>query len=157
MSEWKLVGCGGPIADTGDYDGHWEISNGKVLLLSDDDDDEPLQAVVDALNKGGVTIRLDDSNEFVLWHEKEELIEQLERTRAALSEAQTALGERDREINDMREAMTELEFAKLSGNPSFVAGWKHAFGALRARLHENAYKALNPADTAEPVMEDVKL
>jgi hypothetical protein len=37
---WELKGHSHQIADTGDYDGYYEITNGKISLLTKDDDDE---------------------------------------------------------------------------------------------------------------------
>ncbi len=31
---WELKGHSHQIADTGDYDGHYEITNGKISLLT---------------------------------------------------------------------------------------------------------------------------
>lgn len=48
--EWKVVPHFYQIADTGDYDGHYEITNGKVSLQTKDDEDEHIQKLVDFLN-----------------------------------------------------------------------------------------------------------
>lgn len=47
---WKLAGHSYQIADTGDYDGCYEITDGKISIFTNDDDDDALQQVVDALN-----------------------------------------------------------------------------------------------------------
>ncbi len=61
------------ISDTGDYDGHWEITNGKVTLFTKDDpDDEVLQKVADALNESGCEFYLDDSDAFLRHHFEKE-------------------------------------------------------------------------------------
>lgn len=52
-TSWKLIGHSYAIADTGDYDGHYEITNGTISLLTKDDDEESLQPIVDALNDSG--------------------------------------------------------------------------------------------------------
>lgn len=59
---WKLRSTSYQIADTGDYDGHYEITNEKVSIFSKDDDDEALQKVVDAFNNSGCDFYLDDSD-----------------------------------------------------------------------------------------------
>ena len=57
---WVLKGHSHQIADTGDYDGYYEITNGKISLLTKDDDDEALQPIVDALNDSGCKFYQDD-------------------------------------------------------------------------------------------------
>lgn len=50
--EWILVPHTYQIADTGDYDGHWQLTNGDISLITKDDhlgDEEGLQ-LVKALN-----------------------------------------------------------------------------------------------------------
>ena len=61
---WELKGHSHQIADTGDYDGYYEITNGKISLLTKDDDDEALQPIVDALNDSGCKFYQDDWFEF---------------------------------------------------------------------------------------------
>lgn len=61
---WELIGHSHQIADTGDYDGHYEITNGKISLLTQDDDDESLQPIVDALNNSGCKFYQNDWFEF---------------------------------------------------------------------------------------------
>lgn len=62
MSEkekWELIGHSFQIGDTGDYDGHYELTNGKVSIISEDDEEDQLQEIVDVLNKSGCTFRSD--------------------------------------------------------------------------------------------------
>jgi len=84
---------------------------------------------------------------------------ELAQLRAALSEAQTALGERDRLLAAARQF---IDFGdKLGIIWITIPGreyWHKKWGP--GRIFPSAldcYRALNPADTAEPVMEDVKL
>lgn len=70
---WKLKGHSHQIADTGDYDGCYEITNGKISLLTKDDDDEALQPIVDALNDSGCKFYQDDWFEFENKRLKEEI------------------------------------------------------------------------------------
>ncbi len=58
--EWKLIGHSHQIADTGDYDGHYEITDGNISILTKDDDDETLQEIVDVLNKSNCEFFQDD-------------------------------------------------------------------------------------------------
>jgi hypothetical protein len=50
--EWKLIGHSHAIADTGDYSGEWEITDGHTSFFnhSDENDEEEMQVIVDALN-----------------------------------------------------------------------------------------------------------
>jgi hypothetical protein len=70
---WELKGHSHQIADTGDYDGYYEITNGKISLLTKDDDDEALQPIVDALNDSGCKFYQDDWFEFENRMLKEEI------------------------------------------------------------------------------------
>jgi hypothetical protein len=63
-AKWKLVGHSYQIADTGDYDGHYEITNGKISLLTNEDDEELLQPIVDELNNSDCKFYQDDWFEF---------------------------------------------------------------------------------------------
>ena len=72
-TDWKLKGHSHQIADTGDYDGYYEITNGKISLLTKDDDDEALQPIVDALNDSGCKFYQDDWFEFENKMLKEEI------------------------------------------------------------------------------------
>lgn len=47
---WKLNSHSHQIADTGDYDCIYEITNGAISLYTNDDDDEGMEMVVNALN-----------------------------------------------------------------------------------------------------------
>jgi len=71
-TNWKLVGHSHQIADTGDYDGYYEITNGSVSIYTLDDDDDALELVVKALNESGCKFYLDDSTEFDLHILREE-------------------------------------------------------------------------------------
>jgi hypothetical protein len=62
--DWKLIGHSYAIADTGDYDGCYEITDGKISILTKDDDDEALQPIVNALNDSGCKFYQDDAVEF---------------------------------------------------------------------------------------------
>lgn len=72
-SEWELIGHSYQIADIGYYDGHYEITNGKICILTKDDDDESLQPVVDALNDSGCKFYQDDFIDFENRMLKEEI------------------------------------------------------------------------------------
>lgn len=51
QSKWELKSHSWQIADTGDYDGYWEITDGNTSICTKDDpDDERLEDVVKVLN-----------------------------------------------------------------------------------------------------------
>jgi hypothetical protein len=59
---WEFKAHSYQIADTGDYDGHYELTNGDITLLTKDDDDETerlLRMAAHFLNK--VVINLSDA------------------------------------------------------------------------------------------------
>lgn len=64
IPKFKLISHEHQIADTGDYDGGYEISNGKVSIFTNDDDDEALGKIVKALNESKCKFYLDDSDAF---------------------------------------------------------------------------------------------
>lgn len=80
--KWKLVGHSYQIADTDDYDGHYEITNGKITIITKDDDELALQPIVDALNNSGCKFYIDTPEELenhILRHENKMLKDQLKR------------------------------------------------------------------------------
>ncbi len=64
MNKWKLIPHSYQIADTGDYDGHYELTNGKISIFSKNEDDDILEGVIKALNESGCEFYLDDSASF---------------------------------------------------------------------------------------------
>lgn len=75
MEEWKLIGHSHQIADTGDYNGYYEITNGKVSFFTNSDNDEALLPIVKALNDSGCKFYLDDAKEVELYLLKKEYTE----------------------------------------------------------------------------------
>lgn len=71
-NEWKIVIHNSQIADTGDYDGCYELTNGKVSIYTQDAEDDNLQSIVDTLNNSSCDFYLDESAEFELHVLKEE-------------------------------------------------------------------------------------
>lgn len=66
MSEnkWELKMNGFQIADTGDYGGNYEITNGDISIFTEDDEEdtkESLKDVVTYLNKCGCKFYINDS------------------------------------------------------------------------------------------------
>ena len=49
--EWKLLPHSYQIADTGDYDGHYEITDGNISIYTTDEDEESLEKIVQWLNE----------------------------------------------------------------------------------------------------------
>lgn len=70
---WRLIGVSHPIADTGDYSGHYEITDGNMTIITHDDDAEALQPIVDALNNSGCSFYFDDSALYLTSHENDVL------------------------------------------------------------------------------------
>lgn len=93
-SDWKLIGHLYQITDTGDYDGHYEITNGKISLLTRDDDDESLRPIVDALNDSCCKFYQDDWLEFenkIFKDENAELRERVKELESQLTKYREAL------------------------------------------------------------------
>lgn len=58
---WKHNSVSYQIADTGDYDGHYEITDGKILLITKDDlEEEDANKIVNALNDSGCVFEIND-------------------------------------------------------------------------------------------------
>jgi hypothetical protein len=70
---WRLIGVCHPIADTGDYSGHYEITDGNMTIITHDDDAEALQPIVDALNNSGCSFYFDISALYLISHENDVL------------------------------------------------------------------------------------
>ena len=94
-ADWELKGHSYQIADTGDYDGYYEITNGKISLLTKGDDDEALQPIVDALNDSGCKFYQDDWFEF----ENRMLKEEISRLRFMIDNGLGGLGWKDMKNN----------------------------------------------------------
>ena len=73
--KFELIAHSYQIADTGDYDGNYEITNGHLSIFTNDDDDEALQTVVNALNDSGCKFYLNDDAEFEIRILKERIKE----------------------------------------------------------------------------------
>lgn len=79
-SEWHVKSHSWQIADTGDMDGYWEITNGVISLRTRDEgndewtNDAPsdYQRIADALNKSGALFFEDDADAFFAQHWKSE-------------------------------------------------------------------------------------
>lgn len=57
QNKWEFKAYSHAIADTGDYDGHYEITNGNITLITKDDYEETerqLKTAVAALNRWGI-------------------------------------------------------------------------------------------------------
>lgn len=58
---WRIVEHFGQIADTGDYDGRYEITNGKLRIFTKGDDDSGLEQLVNVLNEHQLDLEPDYS------------------------------------------------------------------------------------------------
>lgn len=63
IPQFELIAHFTQLADTGDYDGYYEITNGKVSIFTDDDADESLELVVKTLNDSGCKFYMNDTAE----------------------------------------------------------------------------------------------
>lgn len=85
MNQWKIKQHTYQIADTGDYDGCVEITNGKISLFCDCDvENEELNPIIDALNNSEIEFEIDDSPSIELLHENARLKEDLKRFNGAV-------------------------------------------------------------------------
>ena len=79
--EWKIIPHSYQIADTGDYDGHWELTNGTISLITKDDigEDGDVEDLVQKMNDLDVKwedYKLDDSRwEAMMWKSKVDMLE----------------------------------------------------------------------------------
>lgn len=76
QNKWEVKSHSHQIADTGDYDGHWEITNGEISICTKDDGDDMdviLKEVADLLNKTEITFYADNPKEIDLHFECEGL------------------------------------------------------------------------------------
>jgi hypothetical protein len=108
--KWEVKSHSYQIADTGDYDGYWEITNGKDSLITKEDYEDiekDLQAVVDLLNNTYANFTVDRGNEAALDAENKLLRQEME---------------------DMKKAQTGPRWVKavdrLPGWAKFVE-WRH--------------------------------
>lgn len=69
-NKWELVAHNHQIADTGDYDGCYEITDGKVSIFTKDDDDG-LDDIVKALNDSGAKFYDNHDQEYLEFLKKE--------------------------------------------------------------------------------------
>jgi len=118
--KFTLKGHSYQIADTGDYDGHWEITNGKVSLFTKDDpeDEAALKSVADSLNNSGCKFYLDDSaeieNKILQSHlsEKESEINKYKEYYKILQEhGQDIIDRKDQEISRLKDLIDKGDIA----------------------------------------------
>ncbi len=85
MKEFKIVEHSHQIADTGDYDGCLELTNGKVSIFTKDDlEEEQCDKIIMTLNEAACDWYMDDSAEFGLHLEKERTKNLVNRIESAL-------------------------------------------------------------------------
>lgn len=86
--KWEYKSHSYPIGDTGDYDGYWEVTNGKDSLITKEDYEDiekDLQAVVDILNNTYANFTFDRNIEAALEAENKWLKSELEQHKAETS------------------------------------------------------------------------
>ena len=72
---WTTKSHSHQIADAGDYDGCYEITNGKLSLFTKDDGDdveEALSGICKAINDTEINFYVDNSDKFVLFATEQE-------------------------------------------------------------------------------------
>jgi hypothetical protein len=113
--KWKLIGHSYQIADTGDYDGHWEITDGKISILTkDDDDEETLQPIVDALNDSGKPMNLSHSEKRII---EEEINNNMENKKCTVqifessdySRFNMVKGNRELDMNKLKKILADID------------------------------------------------
>lgn len=94
------------IADTGDYDGYWEITNGEISLQTNDDGDDMdkiLGTIATALNDSECKFHLDNSKEIDLHCECEGLKIQLKEQESKYLEREKVLVDALKEVMRLRD------------------------------------------------------
>jgi hypothetical protein len=117
--DWKLVGESYQIADTGDYDGHYEITNGKITICTNHDDEEALQPIVDALNRAGCSFYTKHPSEveaYILRYEVDSLKTERDQLRADLSRME---GE-NKSLNETNSVAETMYSSMLKANDALV-------------------------------------
>lgn len=126
---WKVIAHSYQIADTGDYEGHFEITNGKISLFtndesddSDETEDKPYQKVIDALNATNSKFWIDDS-----W------MVELSHYRQSAEELRIELAAKDAEIERLKGIVRKAhdsgyvsgyEIGKVGEMPRFNSAWE---------------------------------
>jgi archaellum component FlaC len=91
IKPFKLIGHNRQIADTGDYDGCYEITNGKISIFTKDDNDEGLEKLIASFNETESDFYLDDS-----WHWE-------------IENFKFQLAEKDKEIARLKDEIEKLK------------------------------------------------
>lgn len=146
---WKWIGHSHQIADTGDYDGCYEITNGNLSFFTKDEDiDEQLTSLCDSLNSLDINFFIDDSDKFVLKAVDDEnkrlwkLIEKhginpFEDTPAELSAAPLPNERTAQWVSDLKDMPNEC-YAKFYG---WIDETEVKFGMLKY-LNKKYYRAV---------------
>lgn len=93
-NKWEVKSHSYQIGDTGDYDGFWEITDGKINICTKDDGDDIdiiLKEVADLLNKTEINFYIDNPKEIDLHFECEGLKIQLSELQAKCDRYEAAL------------------------------------------------------------------
>jgi flagellar biosynthesis/type III secretory pathway protein FliH len=80
QNKWEVKSNSYQIADTGDYDGYWEVTNGEIKICTKDDGNDMeviLKEVAALLNKTEISFYIDNPKEVDLHFECEGLKIQL--------------------------------------------------------------------------------
>lgn len=119
--EFSLIPHSYQIADTGDYDGYYEISNGDFSIFTNDGEEEAVLEVVNALNNSGCKFYLDDKDAvevMILKQDKENLKNMLKE----LKESLRLLSLEDSEAEKI-DYEYEMYFDSKPGELIQIQGW----------------------------------
>lgn len=111
--KWEYKSHSYQIGDTGDYDGYWEVTNGRDSIITKDDYEDiekDLQQLVDLLNNTYANFKVDRGNEAALEAENKLLIHELEELRKAQPGPRWVKGDYER-LYDQLKANPEKKVA----------------------------------------------
>lgn len=117
--EWKLVPHFHQIADTGDYDGCYELTNGAVSIFTKNDNDEGLEEIIKTLNESGAEFYLDDSKDFELHLEKQKTEELTKERDSLLHGSESWSMENKKLLSKIAELQNKVERA-VTANESIL-------------------------------------
>lgn len=120
-AKFSLIPHSYQLADTGDYDGYYEISNGEISILTNDEDEEALLKVVRALNNSGCKFYMDDWKDVQLML----LSEQKQNLKHMVRELKESLRLLSVEASEAEEIDYEYEmyFDSKPGESIQIQGW----------------------------------
>lgn len=159
QNKWEVKSHSHQIADTGDYDGYWEITNGKIhICTKDDGPDMPdiLQEVADLLTKTECDFWVNNLKEIDLHFECEGLKLQLTEAQARCDRYEQAL----KDIELVGHGGTPFSIAECKRIASKALAWDgekqvekaiEYMPILSAELNEREYKGVADVPVRVPM------